>query len=1029
MSQWLLLVNADETEAQAIQVLPNLAQNGEPAAFDRGLSSEKPVFSIRLYDEDGGLMKDKSLYACAKKGGKFGYQLLWDEEALQNKVGDPHFEGSAYFQLQSPNINVTGRSGELLFALAVITAALPRAGGYPHYAATGELDEPAGSVYPVNGIKTKVQKAIETLIELPGEKFIFYPIGNDNVVDEHLKTEAKEKYNIELCPLTWFDQALEKLGVPLELYIGNPFMGLQSVTRNQRAVYFGRREEAKQLAQKLVGLENESQAPAIAILAASGWGKSSFIQAGLLPELEEQLRLTDRPLLSCLWRLEKIRNTVAKQTIDEPHLLAALREYWLPETWATEFTEAHQHAIRQANDFPALAQAIANALPSSRRFLWVIDQAEELFTFGFTPEAIQGFVGFLSALRDSGVWLLLALRNDFFQDYHKYYGDLFDDHKLWSLRTTLDSIIQEPVKRARRPPIQFESFEDKTTLANLLSKDMPHSPEDALPLLQFALYRLWEMAETRRRAAILADESIGDGQDPESEKRRKQRKTPFVLTLEDYEVLAGHQQAADPNVPDKNRLEGVIGKHADDIYQNQEPSVQAALPQLLWDLSIARPDPEGGYRFYAQSATLANYPKDSAEAKLIAAFAHKDARLLVLDEGKVRVIHEALLRYWGKAREELKLLGEDMAVRERVRHEYEIWSTKGKTDDLLLMPVMRLAEGKILLARRQWMTNNRLDNGLIKYIEASIVFANKKQRSKQFVIASIILSLMAFSAGLYSKNMQISSFATRLNEAFLESSNILVSISEILKKPDHSPVSKNESESILASYDKLLKEATKLAQEMPDKLDYQKALGLVQMNYASMIFIASPYDYKAKNGYVAAIEIFKALAENNPDKQEYAELLENAYDRFAYYLQKAPNGSMLGSYDYYKRALTVRLNMDSNSSNYSGQLAKRYGQLAWAALLIQKFEDAKENAEQGIKADSGKTWIQINLAHALLYLGKTEEAFALYGSHMKNCDDLLKDFKEMREAGLNPSPMEMVLHKLPELGCVIQPLNSEEPSF
>lgn len=727
MSQWILLVNSDHTKAEAIKVLPRLLPDGVPQAFIAGQTSNEQAFSIRLYQEASNrLMKDASLNASAINGGSFGYKLLWDEKAITNEGGTPHFEASAYFELQNPTASVTGRSADLLFALVVITAALPRAGGYPHFAATGELDEPAGTVYPVNGIPAKFRAAIEKLQDLPEPKFIFYPIGNEKDVDETLKKEA-EQHGIELCPLAWFDEALEKLGVPLELYLGNPFMGLQSFTRKQREVYFGRREEAKQLAQKLIKMENENKTAALAILAASGWGKSSFIQAGLLPELEDQLRFTDRPLNYCQWRFEIIRSATALETIDAPQLLEALRKLWLPEAWRKDLTETQQLAIDQANGFLVLAQAMANALPSGQRFLWAIDQAEELFTLGFSPKAIQSLVDFLRTLRNSGIWLLLALRNDFFKDYQKYLGEIMDNQPLRSLRTTLDSIIQEPVKRARRPPIQFESFEDKTTLANLLSKDMPHSPEDALPLLQFALSELWKKAEARRHAAMITDDSVDDNQNSELEKQRHQRKITCILTLEDYEALAGSEQSTNKHEPEKNRLERIIGKYADGIYQKLDSSVQAALSQLLWDLTVMRRDSEGVYRYYAQSAALANYPKDSEEAKLIASFAHENARLLILDEGKFRVVHEALLNYWDKARQELQALRDDMLIRDQVRHDLSLWEVADKPDDLLLKTGKRLTDAKNLLKERNKFLRKKDGEKLITYIEASITNENQKK--------------------------------------------------------------------------------------------------------------------------------------------------------------------------------------------------------------------------------------------------------------------------------------------------------------
>ena len=69
------------------------------------------------------------------------------------------------------------------------------------------------------------------------------------------------------------------------------------------------------------------------------------------------------------------------------------------------------------------------------------------------------------------------------------------------------------------------------------------------------------------------------------------------------------------------------------------------------------------------------------------------------------------------------------------------------------------------------------------------------------------------------------------------------------------------------------------------------------------------------------------------------------------------------------------------------QLANYYGNTSWDLCMATKFSEAERYARKGIAADKGETWIQINLAHALLFQNKYPEALKLY-----------KELKQMKMA-------------------------------
>lgn len=58
--------------------------------------------------------------------------------------------------------------------------------------------------------------------------------------------------------------------------------------------------------------------------------------------------------------------------------------------------------------------------------------------------------------------------------------------------------------------------------------------------------------------------------------------------------------------------------------------------------------------------------------------------------------------------------------------------------------------------------------------------------------------------------------------------------------------------------------------------------------------------------------------------------------------------------------------------------ARALGSLAWTALLAKKYEDALSAAERGLSLAPQELWIETNRAHALLLLGRVQEARDIY---------------------------------------------------
>jgi tetratricopeptide (TPR) repeat protein len=111
-------------------------------------------------------------------------------------------------------------------------------------------------------------------------------------------------------------------------------------------------------------------------------------------------------------------------------------------------------------------------------------------------------------------------------------------------------------------------------------------------------------------------------------------------------------------------------------------------------------------------------------------------------------------------------------------------------------------------------------------------------------------------------------------------------------------------------------------------------------------------------------------------------------------------------------------------------LVGAYTSLSWYQLFARDFEAARKAAEEGLKLDPADLYLETNRAHALLFLGKTAEAEALYRAHLgKKLSPtsnliweaaILQDFEDLEKAGVTHAEMARIRRIMARL---VQPLS------
>jgi WD40 repeat protein/predicted Ser/Thr protein kinase len=249
-----------------------------------------------------------------------------------------------------------------------------------------------------------------------------------------------------------------------------PFKGLAAFEPADADYFFGRERLVAELVARLVGTSF------LAVVGASGSGKSSVLRAGLLPALAGGVLPG-----SGRWR----------------RLLMRPGEHPLEELRGTFLSAAED----------PLAEAL-EALAPDERLLLAVDQLEELFTSCRSADERVAFVTSLArAARDAHgrAVVVAAVRADF-------YGRFADYPELAELLAANHVLVGQPdvveLRRAIERPAARAGLHVEPDLVDALVADAAGQP-GGLPLLSTALLELWLQRSNRTLSLAAYRESGG----------------------------------------------------------------------------------------------------------------------------------------------------------------------------------------------------------------------------------------------------------------------------------------------------------------------------------------------------------------------------------------------------------------------------------------------------------------------------------------------------------------------------------------
>ncbi|MEU8027604.1 WD40 repeat domain-containing protein [Streptomyces sp. NPDC049099] len=495
-----------------------------------------------------------------------------------------------------------------------------------------------------------------------------------------------------------------------------PYRGLAPYRQEDARWFFGRERSTSALVAQLRAAERTGGL--VMLVGASGAGKSSLLNAGLVPAVRggalrdgqgtgAALGPPGEGTADCVLHLVPGADPLGELVRRVPDLTAVAADARRAEQEATE------NPAVPGSDSPRVAQAAREAMAAwarregsgESRPVVIVDQFEEAFTLCPDEADRRTFLQLLHAACTppagtggaAPVLVVLGIRADFYEQCLGY-PELAD--ALQHRHMVLGPLTSAELREAVTGPAKAVGLELEPGLAELIvrevSADGPRGAHDAgvLPLLSHALLATWQ----RRKAGR--------------------------LTLAGYRAAGG--------------IQGAVAATAERAWSGLDPAARTAARLLLLRLVRLGEDTQatrrrGTRRQLAQESADPGKTEESLEALV-------RARLVTLDADTVEITHEALLHAWPRLRHWIDDDRGDQLLRQRLEEDGRAWEDSGRDSSLLY-------RGSRLEQARSWARSagdTYLTRSAVEFLAAAVRLRKRSVwLSRAAVAALVALALVA----------------------------------------------------------------------------------------------------------------------------------------------------------------------------------------------------------------------------------------------------------------------------------------------
>lgn len=282
----------------------------------------------------------------------------------------------------------------------------------------------------------------------------------------------------------------------------NPFPGLRAFRPDEGHLFFGRMESTIKVTARL------KETGFVAVLGASGSGKSSLVLSGVIPALLKENAEAKKAWSYLVFRPD--HNPVDRLAAELSALSAGAGFTQLPV--ASVAASLH-------NRSEGLTDVVNKMRKNLRQqIVIVIDQFEELFRYSSPPgrdEPADDVTDFIDLLvkaahrTDEGLFIIMTIRSEYVSECSRFHSltNLMNSSSYLLPQISLDaltSVIEDPVRVA--------GASIDRSLVKVILSDLTERPGQ-LPVLQHLLMRLWNQwsrsGDMNRPLSIADYEAVG----------------------------------------------------------------------------------------------------------------------------------------------------------------------------------------------------------------------------------------------------------------------------------------------------------------------------------------------------------------------------------------------------------------------------------------------------------------------------------------------------------------------------------------
>ena len=468
-----------------------------------------------------------------------------------------------------------------------------------------------------------------------------------------------------------------------------PYRGLEVFDVEHAPFFFGREALTEWLVVALRAAPSGHENRFLAILGASGSGKSSLARAGLAAALERGaldgsgawpiviLKPGRNPVESLAFALAKLRG----DTVD-----------------TTEVRRMIANLEADPRELHLFTRLFLGNDPPAWRLVVLVDQSEEVFTLCENEAARKALFDnlfYAATVPDGQTIVVLTMRADFYGKCGPYpaLAAAMSDHQL-----LVGPMTEDELHRAIERPALLAGGEFEPGLIEMLLQDVTGQP-GSLPLLQFTLLELWQRREGRR------------------------------LTVAAYKAIG--------------KLQGAIRNRADDVLGHFDATQRDLCRRIFLRLT----QPGEGVEDTKRRASFRELVPAGADPGAVEAVVRRlaDARLITIEGeprtmGKisVEVAHEALIQGWPHLRRWIDADRVGLRIHRQLTEAAREWEASRREGSFLY-------GGTRLAVAREWATTHHDE---LNALEAEfLVTSQRKRRRGMVALAASILVMLASAIG------------------------------------------------------------------------------------------------------------------------------------------------------------------------------------------------------------------------------------------------------------------------------------------